>query len=155
MGRHFGRKKCEAVLWDRDNWGTITSKWYVDNVLVPVIQPFWEREGVHTAHPLWLMEDGASAHRAHNTRQIQEQFGILKLNWPPAPLDLNPIENVWFLLKDRLNKRHPQPQALEGMGEAIKEEWDGISEVHLLTFVDSMPERIQAVITASGGHTRW
>jgi len=41
------------------------------------------------------------------------------------------------------------------MGEAIKEVWDGISEVHLLTFVDSMPERIQAVITASGGHTRW
>jgi len=151
----LGEKKCEAVLWDRDNWGTITSKRYVDNVLVPVIQPFWERESEHTAHPLWLMEDGASAHRAHHTRRIREQFGIPKLNWPPASPDLNPIENVWFLLKDRLNKRHPRPQGLEGMGEAIKEEWDGISEVHLLTFIDSMPERIQAVITASGGHTRW
>jgi len=41
------------------------------------------------------------------------------------------------------------------MGQAIREEWEGISEAHLLRFVDSMPERIQAIIAASGGHTRW
>jgi len=28
------------------------------------------------------------------------------------------------------------------MGEAIKEEWDSISEAYFLIFVDSMPERI-------------
>ena len=74
-------------------------------------------------------------------------------NLPPP--NLNPIENVWFLLKDRLNKRYLLPQGLEGIGEAIKEEWNGISEVHLLTFVDSILERIEAVIAASGGHTCW
>jgi len=93
-GGILGGKKCEMVLWDKDNWGTITSRRYVDNVLIPVIQPFWERVCEHAAQPLWLMEDGASAHRAHYTRRIQEQFGIPQLNWPPASQDLNLIENV-------------------------------------------------------------
>jgi len=154
-GAILGGRKCAPVLWDKDNWGTITARSYVDNVLIPVLQPFWQRESEHAAHPLWLMEDGASAHRAHYTRRIQEQYGIPKLNRPPASPDLNPIENVWFLLKDRLNKRYPRPQGLEEMGQAIREEWEGISEAHLLRFVDSMPERIQAIIAASGGHTRW
>ena len=39
------------------------------------------------------------------------------------------------------------------MGKAIKKEWDSISEAYFLTFVDSIPERIQAVITVSGGYT--
>ena len=41
------------------------------------------------------------------------------------------------------------------MREAIQEEWDKISEVDLFSFIDSMPERIEAVIAAGGGHTRW
>jgi len=101
------------------------------------------------------MEDRATAHWAHHTRRIREQFGMPKLHWPPSSPDLNLIEKVWFILKDKLNKCHTRLQGLAGMGEAIKQEWKGISGAHLLIFVDSMPERIQAVIGASGGHTRW
>lgn len=35
------------------------------------------------------------------------------------------------------------------------EEWERISEEDILKFVDSMPQRIQAVIANHGGHTRW
>jgi len=108
----------------------------------------------HAAHSLWLMEDGTAAHQAHHFWQIQEQFGIPKLQWPPASPDLHLSENVWFILKDKRNKWHPRPLGLAGMGEAIKEKWDSISEAYFLTFVDLMSERIQAVITVSGGHTR-
>ena len=88
------------------------------------------------------MEDGAAAHQAHHIWQIREQCCIPKLQWLPASPNLPLIENVWFIQKDKLNKWHPRPLGLAGMGEAIKEEWDSISEAYFLIFVDSMPERI-------------
>jgi len=59
------------------------------------------------------------------------------------------------MLKDMLNKRSPRPEGSAAMAEAIKEESHKINEVDLLTFIDSMPARIEAIIAASGGHTRW
>jgi len=36
-----------------------------------------------------------------------------------------------------LNKRSPRPQGLDGMADAIKEEWHKIDDVDLLTLIDS------------------
>jgi len=58
----------------------------------------------------------------------------------PSSPDLNLIENVRYILKDMLNKRRVRPQGREGMADAIREEWERISEVDLLTFIDSMPQ---------------
>jgi len=71
-GAILGGRKCAPVLWDKDNWGRITARSYVDNVLIPVLQPLWQRESEHAAPPLWLMEDGASAYWAHYIRRIRE-----------------------------------------------------------------------------------
>ena len=74
-----------------------------------------------------------------------------------APLlpNLNLIENVWGVLKDRLDARRPRVSGKEEMMIAIQEEWDHITEERILAFVNTMPQRIQAVIAANGGHTRW
>ena len=76
-----------------------------------------------------------------------------KINWLPCSPDLNPIENVWHILKNMLNKHRPRPTTKEQMNRAIVEEWERVSEVELLELVDSMPQRIEAVIAANGNHT--
>jgi len=148
-------KKTPLVLWDKNNWGTITVKSYIHTVLIPALQPFWHQQSEQGGQPLWLMEDGASAHWARFITQALEQYGICKFALPPSFPNLNPIENVWYILTDMLVKHSPRPQGWDGMANAIKEEWQKIDKVHLLTFMDFMPERIEAIIAASGGHTPW
>jgi len=148
-------KNTPLVLWDKNNLGTITVKSYIDTVLIPALQPFWHQQSEQGGQPLWLREDGASAYRARFITQALEQYGIRKFTLPPSSPNLNPIENVWYILTDMLIKHSPRPQGLDGMANAIKEEWQNIDKVDLLTFMDFMPERIEAIIAASGGHTPW
>jgi hypothetical protein len=155
-GGIIGGKKAPLVLWDRDNWGTISVVTYIENVLQPVLWPFWYWENqAHPDHTVWVMEDNASAHRASLTQAQRDHYNMPSLVWPASSPDLNPIENVWNLLKNRINQRDPHPIGVQGMREAITAEWNALTEDEILEYVDSMPERIAAVIEAGGGHTRW
>lgn len=45
-GGILGGKKTPLVLWDKENWGNITSESYIQNVFTPVLLPFWYRESL-------------------------------------------------------------------------------------------------------------
>lgn len=74
---------------------------------------------------------------------------------PAYSPDLNRIENIWNLLKNPLNLGNPRPKGKAEVRVTVLEEWDQITETKMLKFVDSMSERIQAVIAANGEHSRW
>ena len=147
--------KKALVIWERDDWGTISAQTYVDHILVPTIWPFWYHESRRVGSSLWLMEDGAPSHRARLTQSYRDHYRIPSLNWPPASPDLNPIENIWNLIKTRINQRQPRPTGRGEVKEAIIDEWSRITVEEIVKVVDSMPDRIQAAIRANGGHTRW
>ena len=75
---------------------------------------------------LILMEDGAPVHRSSLPLQWRCAHGIEKLFWPANSLDLNPIENVWMVVKDLL-KHHSRPNNKLEMIEKIQSVWDTIS----------------------------
>jgi len=100
-----------------------------------------------------LMEDGASIHTSNFTSAWHRQLGFNKMEWPANSPDLNPIENVWRMLKYRLNRR--LPRNLDELHQALIVEWDRLSLDDYGKYINEMPERCEAVILARGGHTKW
>ena len=102
-----------------------------------------------------LMEDGAPVHRSKLCEQWRQAHRLEKLKWPANSPDLNLIENLWKILKDAVQHGSICPKNTSDLRVVIAREWKIISSQKLLLLCHSMPTRLQAVIEASGGHTRW
>ena len=82
-------------------------------------------------------------------------FHYEMMKWPANSPDLNPIENVWAVLKDRMQKRRPRPHTKDEMHRAIQEEWAMLRPMDFAMAIESMPARCQAVIEANGGAIKY
>ena len=100
-----------------------------------------------------LVQDGASSHKAYATIDLIQSMGLMIIDWPANSPDLNPIENVWSILKRRIEQHRPRTR--EEVKAAVQIEWNRLTREDVKKCVQSMPERCRAVIDAEGGHTRW
>ena len=67
------------------------------------------------------MQDGAPCHRAQIVTQFLKLKKIQILDLPANSPDLNPIENLWTVLKKSVSER--QPTNAKTLEQAIKEVW--------------------------------
>ena len=78
-------------------------------------------------------------------------MGIKSLNWPGNSPDLNPIENLWSLMKRKI--RETEPTTMNALKKTIEEVWfNKIYRDYVQNLYNSMPGRLQEVIKAKGGH---
>ena len=69
--------------------------------------------------------------------------------------DLNPIKNLWHILRDRIWKHKIQPKTKEALIEALQEEWAKLNIKIFDDLIDSISRRLQAVIDAKGEATKY
>jgi hypothetical protein len=100
-----------------------------------------------------LIEDNASPHAATFRRGWHAYYEINRMIWPANSPDLNPIENVWRLLKYRIGKRFPK--TIDELRQYLIEEWDRLTIDDYIKYIEEMPNRCKAVIDNNGGHTKW
>jgi len=73
-----------------------------------------------------------------------------------SPGDMNPIENLWRLLKIKVAQKHAKSLDQLRLRAAIKTVWcTEVSQELRLNLVHSMPARMQAVIKSKGAPTEY
>lgn len=108
--------------------------------------------GVHECSV--FMHDGAPCHRSKLVSDYLNEKKIEKLAWPGNSPDLNPIENLWAVLKKKVAER--QPSDAVHLVQVIKEVWvKEIDAEYCRTLVESMPRRLTDVVRAKGSHTKY
>ncbi len=91
-------------------------------------------------------QDLAPAHTAKGTKSWFNDHGVTVPDWPANSPDLNPIENLWGIVKRKM--RDTRPNNADDLKAAIKETWASIPPQQCHKLITSMPRRIEAVIKA-------
>ena len=123
--------------------------------IVPLIQKAaqTQQEASIFGQPVIIMQDNASIHKAKATLALFKDKRLILMEWPANSPDLNPIENLWSLLKYRVGLHFPTTR--EAVITAIQLEWSRITVSDVSRICQSMRQRCEAVIEAEGGHTKW
>ena len=81
-----------------------------------------------------------------------ERTGLNVLSpWPLNSPDLNPLENIWGLIKQKL--AGVQFNYVDSLWTTIGDHWEAVPPEFTASLIASMPDRMARVIRAKGGST--
>jgi DDE superfamily endonuclease len=126
--------------------GRLTQVDYV-RILEDVVAPNWRPDWI-------LLEDNDNSHgtRGNTNNKCKQAKQRLGIKWeanPPESPDLNPIETIWRIVKQRLKNRGPIFETSE-LKRAIQEEWDKITLGEIIKAIATMPDRVAALNSRNG-----
>ena len=104
--------------------------------------------------PYILQQDNDPKHTSRKTCAWLVKSHVATLARPSQSPDLNPLEQLWAVLKRRVGAQ-PAPATVEQLWERVEREWWSIDPELCRRLVASMPRRIEAVIKARGGSVRF
>lgn len=118
-------------------------------LLNDVLESSFEMSGT-----LFWMQDGAPCHRAKSVTTWLKDCNIPFFeDWPGQSPDLNPIENLWAIMKRRL--RNMDTSSLTKLEEGIKAVWESFPQEMLQRLSMSIPNRLNECIVKKGGPTKY
>ncbi len=126
---------CHVICWC---WSTVFSEVHSQCSHLPV----WALEHfmLPSADKLYgdanfiFQQDLAPAHTAKCTKSWFNDHGVTVLDWPANSPDLNPIENLWSIVKRKM--RDTRPNNADYLKTAIKATWASITPEQCHRLID-------------------
>ena len=129
--------------------GSMNSHSYIENVLKKLALPLLKRD-----KKLVFQQDNAPCHTAKKVKKFFTEKKIKVLKWPANSPDLKIIENIWRILKFKLNRIPIRSKA--ALIVEAKAIWKLYINKYLINkLLESMPRRIQAVIDNKGYNCKY
>ena len=99
---------------------------------------------------LIFMDDNAPVHRAARVCEWKSDWGLRCLPWPAYSPDLNIIENLWALVKKRLQQLSQKPATLDDLAGSFQEIWNAIPQSTISSLYHSLPNRLCLCLKSNG-----
>jgi hypothetical protein len=126
--------------------GTIRKEEYKE-VLQRALLPYTRclrRDG----RPFVFMQDRAPPHKAKMIFRWLDEQHVPVLPWFAKGADLNPIENLWNVIGEEVQRQ--TPRNLQQLRAAIERACAGVDAKLIVKLIDSMPNRVAQVIERRG-----
>lgn len=103
-----------------------------------------------------FMQDNARPHTAKATVEFLKKHKVKVLEWPPQSPDMNPIENIWAWIKRRRDEKFPHfPKNRDELIEQVFSIWEELDDEWFIPYARSVGRRVEAVLKAKGGNTKY
>ncbi len=137
-----------------ENEGHMDSDIYINQVLEGLELPLYNQCIEEKGSMIW-MDDGARYYTSKMNTAYCHHVELICMDWPAQSPELNPIENLWRIIKIQVSAQHHQIHLLESMKEVIKEEWKKLTKEDFCACIESMPKWCKLVIKAWGGSIKY
>ncbi|GFV27735.1 transposable element Tc1 transposase [Trichonephila clavipes] len=128
--------------------GILNSQRYISEVLEPVVLPYFQ--GLATAI---FQQDNTRPQVARIAQRFFANIQIELLPWPAHSPDLSPIENMWFMVPQRLTQITSPAGTPDKLWQRVEVVWSAVPQEHIQSLFESMPRSVVAVISSNGGYS--
>ena len=131
--------------------GTINSDHYIKILkycAVPSMQHLYPGGG-----DCFFQQDNATCHTSKKVTQWFSENDIRVIPWPGNSPDMNPIEHIWDYIDRKICNQ--QFKNLDELYNEVQKIWFNIPHDFIKSLIDSMTRRLDALIAARGGPTKY
>ncbi|RPB00482.1 hypothetical protein L873DRAFT_1680110, partial [Choiromyces venosus 120613-1] len=103
---HIGQHQPSERTSKRDHLG-INGNQYASEINKPYLIPYLLSLNIED---FWVVQDNAGYHYSGQNRRVYPAYGVQILHHPTSSPNLNPIENVWGIMKAQLRQQFSIPE---------------------------------------------